>query len=112
MILVTKIMSLAVKLEEFCKEHDVVLISPVSKDTDHIIQFGESGKLELTSVEEIKGLKTRSMNASAFCNMERKAVEQCHAAIKQDKFLTHTIHWTYLRPIHVSMLGKIQNRLQ
>lgn len=112
MILVTKIMSLTVKLEDFCKEHDAVLISPVSKDTDHILQFGESRKLELTSVEEMKGLKTRCMNASCFCNMSRKAVEQCHAAIKQDKFLTHTIHWTYLRPIHVSMLEKIQKRLQ
>ena len=105
-------MSLTVKLEDFCKEHDAVLISPVSKDTDHILQFGESRKLELTSVEEIKGLKTRCMNASCFCNMSRKAVEQCHAGIKQDKFLTHTIHWTYLRAIHVSMLEKIQKRLQ
>ena len=110
--MVTKIMSLTVKLEKFCKEHDAVLISPVSRDSEYIIQFGASGKLELTSIEEMPGLKTRAMNACTFCNMSRKAVEQCHAGLKQDKFLRHTIHWTFLRPIHVSMLEKIQKRLQ
>lgn len=110
--MVTKIMSLTVKLEKFCKEHDVVLISPVSQDTEEIIQFGESGKLELTSVEGMPGFKTRAMNSSTVCNMSRKAVEQCHAGLKQEKIIGHTVHWTYLRSIHVSMLEKIKKRLE
>ena len=94
-------MSLTDKLEKFCKDHDAVLISPV----------GVSGKLELLPTKEMKGLKTRAMNSCTYCNMERKGGECCHGGLKQYKFLAHTIHWTYLRPIHVSMMTRIQKRL-
>ena len=103
-------MFLTVKLEKFCDDHDAVLISPVSSTTECIIQV-VSDKLELVPTEGLRGLKTRAMNASTYCNMERKGVEQCHGGLKQEKFLTHTIHRTYLRAIHVSMLTRIQKRL-
>ena len=98
-------------MEDFCKDHDAVLISPVSANAERIIQVGQSGELELVSTEEMRGLKTRAMNACTFCNMERKGVECCHGGLKQDKFLAHTIHWTYLRPIHVSKVLLLQKRL-
>ena len=68
-------------MEDFCKDHDAVLISPVSVNAERIIQVGQSGDLELVSTEEMRGLKTRAMNACTFCNMERKGVECCHHSL-------------------------------
>ena len=104
-------MSLAVKLEEFCADHDAVLVPPVNETAEHIIQVGESGFLELLPTKGMRGLKTRAMNSRTYCNMERKGVEQAHGGMKQDKFIAHTIHWTYLRPIHVSLMTRLQKRL-
>ena len=91
---------LTVKFEKFCEDHDAVLISPVSAMAERIIQ------VELLPTKEMRGLKTRAMNSCTFCNMEKKGVECCHGGLKQDKFLAHTIHWTYLQPIHVSMMTR------
>ena len=73
-------------MEEFCADHDAVLVPPVNETAEHIIQVGESGFLELLPTKGMRGLKTRAMNSRTYCNMERKGVECGHGGMKQDKF--------------------------
>ena len=99
-------------MPEFCKDNDAVLIYPVNDTDDEILQVGPSGKLEMVSTKDMVGLKTRAMNSRCFCGMLRKGVECMHGGVKQDKFFSHPIHWTYLKPLGLPLLQRLNPRIQ
>ena len=99
-------------MPEFSKDNDAVLIYPVNETEDEILQVGPSGKLEMVSTKDMVGLKTRAMNARCFCGMLRKGIECMHAGVKQDKFFSHPIHWTYLKPLGLPLLQRLNPRIQ
>ena len=73
---------------------------------DHLVNWRWS------STKDMVGLKTRAMNARCFCGMLRKGVKCMHCAVKQDELFSHSIHWTYLKPLGYPLLQRLNSRIQ
>lgn len=85
------------------------MFSPPSMENPFVVAFDPNGKISLQEMEEDTfGIHSFIKSSRCFLGMHRHSCEQFHSHIKNDKFLKHCIHNSYLNPLSTYTMKKLK----